>query len=204
MKRQAMPQFSPSEKLALAAFEQTLIGQVDLASASICNYLSDVRHFIAWYECYMNTEAHIFTLQIITTPILTRYRAYLQTDQRQRPTSVNRSLVSLKRYFGWAKQKQFKSYNPSAPVKLDGQEKAEGTLSDRMFGYVVKKYADIAKLANVSPHDLRYRFGHPMAESVPLHRLAQNIGHDSLDTTKMYIQGMKHDLQQVVETIAWT
>ena len=150
----------------------------------------------------MDTEAHIFTPQIITTPILTRYRTYLQTDQRQRPTSVNLSLVSLKRYFGWAKEKQFMSYNPSAPVKLVGQEKAEGTLSDSMLRYIVKKYADIAKLANVSPHDLRYRFGHPMAESVPLHRLAQIMRHNTLDTTKMYIQGMKHDLQQVVETFA--
>jgi len=30
------------------------------------------------------------------------------------------------------------------------------------------------------------------------------MGHDSLDTTKLYIQGTKHDLQQAVETIAWT
>jgi hypothetical protein len=29
------------------------------------------------------------------------------------------------------------------------------------------------------------------------------MGHDSLDTTKLSIQGTKHDLQQVVETIAW-
>ena len=28
--------------------------------------------------------------------------------------------------------------------------------------------------------------------------------HDSLDTTKLYIQGTRHDLQQAVETIAWT
>jgi integrase/recombinase XerC len=37
-----------------------------------------------------------------------------------------------------------------------------------------------------------------------LHRLAQIMGHDSLDTTRLYIQGTKHDLQQAVETIAWT
>jgi hypothetical protein len=39
---------------------------------------------------------------------------------------------------------------------------------------------------------------------VPLHRLAQIMGHDSLDTTRVYVQGTKHDLQQAVETIAWT
>jgi len=55
----------------------------------------------------------------------------------------------------------------------------------------------------VSPHDLRHRFGYRMAESVPLNRLAQIMGQDSLDTTKLYIQRTKQDLQQVVETITW-
>ncbi len=50
----------------------------------------------------------------------------------------------------------------------------------------------------------RHRFGYRLAESVPLHRLAQIMGHDSLDITKLYIQGTRHDLQQAVETIAWT
>lgn len=305
MKRQANPQISPSGDLALAAYEQILCEQEDLAPASIRNYLSDVRHFIAWYEHHMDIEVHIFTLQTITTPAITRYRTYLQIVQRQRPASINRSLVSLKRYFGWAMEHQIIHYDPSAPVKLVGQEDVpprhlddqeeqalvaavtkEGTLRDRVLvilllhaglrareichlrrdqvklgkrsgtlevigkrnkyrevplnitarkvleeylsampsqivllfpssktkealseralGYVIKKYSDAAKLTDVSPHDLRHRFGYRMAESVPLHRLAQIMGHDSLDTTKLYIQGTKHDLQQAVETIAWT
>jgi len=67
-----------------------------------------------------------------------------------------------------------------------------------------KKYAEQAKLRDVSPHDLRHRFGYRMAGTVPLHRLAQLMGHDSLDTTMLYVQGTKDDLQQAVETIAWT
>jgi integrase/recombinase XerC len=42
-----------------------------------------------------------------------------------------------------------------------------------------------------------------MAKVVPLHRLAQIMGHDSLDTTMIYIRGTKGDLQQEVEKIAW-
>jgi integrase/recombinase XerC len=42
-----------------------------------------------------------------------------------------------------------------------------------------------------------------MAAMVPLHRLAQIMGHDSLDTTMIYVQGTKQDLQQEVEKIAW-
>jgi site-specific recombinase XerD len=92
----------------------------------------------------------------------------------------------------------------SHTVFLFPSEKTKGALSERMLGYIVKKYAAVAKLADVSPHDLRHRFGYRMAESVPLHQLAQIMGHDSLDTTRLYIQGTRHDLQQAVETIAWT
>ncbi len=63
---------------------------------------------------------------------------------------------------------------------------------------------EVAKLIDVSPHDLRHRFGYRRAESVSLHRLAQTMEHDSLDTTKLYIQGTKQDLQQAAQTIAWT
>ncbi len=53
-----------------------------------------------------------------------------------------------------------------------------------------------------NPH-LRHRFGYRMAALVPLHRLAQIMGHDSLDTTMLYVQGTKQDVQQEVEKIAW-
>jgi len=122
MKRQSNPQISSSGELALAAYEQTLLEQEDLTPASIRNYLSDVRHFMAWYEHHMDTETHVFTPQAITTPALTRYRTYLQIVQQQKSASINRSLISLKRYFGWATQQQIIHYDPSAPVKLVGQE----------------------------------------------------------------------------------
>ena len=104
-------------------------------------------------------------------------------------------------------RKVLEEYLPTLPpevVFLFPSAKTKEALSERALGYIVKKYASVAKLPDVSPHDLRHRFGYRMAESVPLHRLAQIMGHDSLDTTKLYIQGTKHDLQQAVETIAWT
>ena len=130
MKRQANPQLSSSGELALAQYEQTLREWEDLAGASVRNYVSDVRHFIAWYEA-REVEYSIdvqqessFDPQAITTPTLTRYRTYLQTVQRQKPASVNRSLISLKRYFGWALHHHLISYDPSAAVKLVGQEES--------------------------------------------------------------------------------
>jgi hypothetical protein len=38
---------------------------------------------------------------------------------------------------------------------------------------------------------------------VPLHRFAQIMEHDSLDTTLIYVGGTKQDLQQTVREIAW-
>ncbi len=69
---------------------------------------------------------------------------------------------------------------------------------------MVKKYAERAHVCNVSPHDLRHRFGYRMAASVRLHRLAQLLmGHDSLDTTMRYVQETTLELQQDIERIAW-
>jgi integrase/recombinase XerC len=42
-----------------------------------------------------------------------------------------------------------------------------------------------------------------MAETVLLHRLARIMGHDSVDTTMLYIRGAQSDWQQAVEQIAW-
>src|SRR5579885_3129990 len=103
------------------------------------------------------------------------------------------------------------AYNPElckpqpydvAPLFLS--EKRHARLTERGLGYLVRKYAELAKLHDVSPYDLRHRFGYRMAASTPLHRLAQLMGHDSLNTTMIYVQGTKSDLQKEVEKIAWT
>jgi len=273
MKRLANPVLSCSGESALRQYERVLCEQEDLTPASVRNYLSDVRQFMAWYEAQAEAVERpdpAFTPQSIATPTLTRYRAHLQTVQRHKPASVNRSLISLKRYFGWAKQNKLIVYDPSTAVKLVGQEvsaprhldddeeqalvaavteqgtlrdrvliilllhtglrarevcrlhrdqvklgkrsgsleiigkrnkyrqvplnitarkaleeylavlssdtvflfpssKTKGALSERALGYIIKKYVVAAKLVNVSPHDLRHRFGYRMAESVPLH-----------------------------------
>src|SRR6266566_8823121 len=120
MKRTAHPPLSHAGHEALALYEHWLREREDLTPASIRNYLSDLRHFIAWYE-----HVHdCFTAQEITTPALTRCRTYLQTAQRQKPASVNRSLISLKRYFGWVSQQHIITYDPSVAVKLVGQEES--------------------------------------------------------------------------------
>lgn len=307
MKRSAMPIVSAHAEQFLCVYEQKLRTQDDLAPVSIRNYLSDLRHFVAWYEQKSTgeqQECRTFTPAGVVTPIITRYRAYLQRECQLKPASVNRTLISLKGYFGWLVQEQQLFQNPAKVVKLveqaeppprhlsDQEErdlvaatissgsvrdrtlillllhtglrareactlrrdqvqigkrsgllhvtgkrntyrevplnstaraalleylptlsghspylfpsaKTTEALSERALGYIVTKYACRASLVAVSPHDLRHRFGYRMAEAVPLHRLAQIMGHDSLDTTRIYVQGTKQDLQNAVETIAW-
>lgn len=306
MKREAQPGLSSAGEHALEQYETALREEEDLTPISIRNYLSDVRQFMAWCEAQWQEEQvqQSFTPTFVTTPLITRYRTYLQTALWLKPATVNRALMSLKRYFAWttttrrtpldpAKKVKFVPQEATAPRHLTDDEEhalmaaanAAGTLRDqtimivllhtglrarelctltrqqvhlgtrsgtlriigkrnkvrevplnatarialrtylatapkdsmyvfpsektgsalteRALGHLIKKYAEQARLVDVSPHDLRHRFGYRMAETVPLHRLAQIMGHDSLNTTLLYIRGTKQDLQQAVEHIAW-
>lgn len=93
---------------------------------------------------------------------------------------------------------------PSRKVrKSNNGSRGMRPITDRALGYVVSKYAGLAKVEDVSPHDLRHRFVYEMAKRVPLYRLAQIMGHESLDTTMVYVRGTRGDLQGAVEEIAW-
>jgi len=317
-KRLKTPPLSPLGQRAIEVYEKRLRETEDLRPATVRNYLSDLRHFIAWCEARWRDE-HIeenveesvvegikdaWAPPAVTTPTITAYRTHVQTILGLKPASINRALISLKRYFAWACDEGLIARDPAKVVKLieqvdppprflsDREESAlitavsrHGTLRDRTLlllllhtglraqevcqlrrrqahlgkrsgtleivgkrgkhrdvplnttaraaladylptvpveaiyvfpsrkagralserglGYIVQRYASLARLVGVSPHDLRHRFGYRMAASVPLHRLAQIMGHDSLDTTLLYVRGTKADLQREVEKIAW-
>src|SRR5262249_31393049 len=100
----------------------------------------------------------------------------------------------------------FAEYLPTLPANatvLFPSSKTSVALTERALGHLIQKYATHAHLADLSPHDLRHRFGYRMAEVVPLHRLAQIMGHDSLDTTLRYVKGTQKDLQNEIEKIVW-
>jgi integrase/recombinase XerD len=306
-KRAAQPPLSAAGQQALEAFAAALHAREDLRPVTLRNYLSDLRQFAAWYEETAATGQETlvsFGPAEITTPTVTRYRDYLQYTCGLKPASINRALITLKRYCAWAVQEGHLGRDPTRGVKMVGQEeegaqpltdtdeaalmkavatfgsprdqtlivlmlhtglrvqevcqvkradltlnkrsgsvtvrgkrnkyrevplnatvrkaleeyltvftgdspylflseKTGGALTERALGFVIKKYARAAKLPRLRPHDLRHRFGYRMAQVVPLHRLAQIMGHESLDTTMIYIKATKADLQQAVERIAW-
>ena len=307
-KRTAQPALSPAGQHTLTAYTAALQEREDIRPDTLRNYVSDLRQFAAWYEATMAAGQETMTPfcpQEITTPTITRYRDYLQHRCGLKPATVNRTLISIKRYCAWAVAGEQISRNPGQGVKLVGEaapgmhhmsdtdeaalvkvvtaagsvrdqtlivlmlhtglrvhevcqlkrehltlnkrsgslqvhgkrnkyrevplnltartalatylvvlppgsgclfpsEKTDGPLTERGVGYLIKKYLRQADLPAVRPHDLRHRFGYRMAQVVPLHRLAQIMGHDSLDTTMLYIKATKADLQQAVEKIAWS
>lgn len=103
-KRANRPALSEAGELILAQYEQRLRTEEDLTAATIRNYLSDLRHFAVWCESLWKQgceKERSFTLGAVTTPTLTDYRTYLQHELALKPNSVNRSFISLKRYFAW-------------------------------------------------------------------------------------------------------
>lgn len=283
-----MPALSTEGQAALDAYATALGTTTDASAVTVRNYLSDLRQFLAWAEgewAAGQEDVVAFTPARLTTPLLTRYRSYLQHTRQLRLASVNRALVSIKRYSAWLVSEGFLTRDPVAPVKLipetprpprhledteedallaavaahgsardqvlitlmlhtglrareacalrrrdvtlgkrsgvlrvygkrnkyrevplnataraalaplvaqpdDAEvplfpsEKTGSALTARGLGYLVAKYAALAKVADLSPHDLRHRFGYQMAARTPLHRLAQIMGHDSLGTTR--------------------
>lgn len=316
MRRIAKPKLSAEGEKEFERFGDYLREEQDLASDTVRNYLSDLRQLAAFCETsWAEGEEHgeSFSPSEVTIPTITLYRSHLKNVLGLKPASINRHLISIKRYFGWASDEGIISRDPSKAVKLvprivppprhltDKEESAlvaaverygslrDRTLivvalhtglrseelcglgpshvkmakrsghlkvwgkrgkyrevplnatarealtewmvelpeeasclfpsrksekngngerelrpiTDRALGYVVAKYAALAKVEDVSPQDLRHRFGYEMAKRVPLHRLAQIMGHDSLDTTMIYVKGTLGDLQQAVEEVAW-
>jgi integrase/recombinase XerC len=316
MRRTAKPRLSKEGEKGLERFADYLREDQDLAADTVRNYLSDVRQLAAFCEATWadgEEAGEPFSPNGVTTPTITLYRSHLKNTLELKPASINRHLISIKRYFGWALDEGLISRDPSKAVKLllrvvppprhltdkeeaalvaaverygslrdrtlivvalhtglraeelcslnpshvkmakrsgrlevwgkrgkhrevplnstarealaewmaelpvgapclfpsrkgektNNGEKGLRPISNRALGYIVSKYAALARVEDVSPHDLRHRFGYEMAKRVPLHRLAQIMGHDSLDTTMVYIKGTQGDLQRAVEEIAW-
>lgn len=297
---------SKQGEIVISEFIHTLEIKEDLNPKTLKEYSGDLKHFIGWFEGeQMSEEIISFQIEDIVTPTITRYRDKMQKEMKLKPSTINRRLITLKRFFDWASNQGVIRRNPSKPVKLVPEEKtsprqmtekqeaslvaaaehsgsirdqtiitmmlhtglrtmeicdlapndivigkrsgqvtvrsgkrnkqrevplnatcriileeymaelpsdslylfpSEKTgkrLSERALRHIIQKYMKLARLEGLSAHDLRHRFGYVMAHNTPLHRLAQIMGHDTLDTTMIYIKATQVDLQSEVEKIAW-
>ena len=79
-----------------------------------------------------------------------------------------------------------------------------GRLSSRAIARVIKKIAARADLDDVSPHTLRHSFAKNLVDAdVGLEKVATLLGHESLETTRIYTQPSEADLQAATEKVAW-
>lgn len=140
LKRAAQPQLSLAGEKSLDDYAAALREREDLRPVTVRNYLSDLRQFAAWYEttAMAGTEGMEgaepkpeetmipfpsgFGPQEITTPTITRYREYLQHTCDLKPASVNRALISIKRYCAWAVEDGLLGRDPARGVKMVGRE----------------------------------------------------------------------------------
>src|SRR5437016_381159 len=117
MKRKAQPILSADGQQALDQYGQVLQHFEDLSAVTIRNYLSDLRQFIAWCEAFWHEgqEGRSFTPWAVAPSLLVRYRDYLQTTLNLKPSTVNRTLMSLKRYFAWTRKTHLIQSDPASP-----------------------------------------------------------------------------------------
>lgn len=78
-----------------------------------------------------------------------------------------------------------------------------GKLTPRGVQTLFRKYADPVKLNNLSPHSLRHTFCKNLLNAgISLEKIALLAGHESLDTTRLYLEPSLKDLAGAVEAIS--
>jgi site-specific recombinase XerD len=94
-------------------------------------------------------------------------------------------------------------------------EERQGNGSDRLFlgqrgpisepgiNYLVTKYAYQARLEDCTSHTLRHSFAKNLVDAgTPLDQVATLLGHESLDTTRVYTRPSQGDLERAVRRAA--
>lgn len=75
---------------------------------------NDLRKFARWFS-QANREA--FTVKRVTLRDVTDFRSFLHREKRQAVASVNRALVSIRRFFDWLVRQGHVESNPAKQVK---------------------------------------------------------------------------------------
>lgn len=76
-------------------------------------------------------------------------------------------------------------------------------MSTRSVQLAVSRLAELAGLPDVTPHTLRHTFAKSLMDNgVSLEKVAALLGHESLDTTRLYITPGEKDLAEAVAGLA--
>ena len=77
-------------------------------------FVNDIRKFAAWFT---KANREFFTVQRVTTRDVTDFRDHLRRDQGQAVASVNRALVTVRKFFGWLAENGHVPTNPAKKAK---------------------------------------------------------------------------------------
>ena len=100
----------PEEATHFAGF----LAAHDFAPNSRRAFIQDARKFAGWFS-HANRET--FTVARVTTRDITDFREHLRREKGQAVASVNRCLVTLRRYFAWMAEQGHVATNPAKKVK---------------------------------------------------------------------------------------
>ncbi|WP_059053832.1 tyrosine-type recombinase/integrase [Paenibacillus senegalimassiliensis] len=104
-------------------FIHVLTTQKDLSAKTLREYASDLKHFIGWFTANDNEKNTDLPIDHIATATLVRYREAMQDTMGLKPATINRRLITLKRFFEWAASEGIIALDPSKPVKLLPEDK---------------------------------------------------------------------------------
>jgi site-specific recombinase XerD len=97
-----------------AALFDGFIAAHDFAPGSRKGFRLDVRKFARWFV-QVNKEK--FTIKRVTTRDVADFREWLRRDQGKAVSTVNRCVVTLRRWLGWLAEQGHISANPAKKVK---------------------------------------------------------------------------------------
>jgi site-specific recombinase XerD len=103
----------PAAKGEASLFGQYLAAQ-DFAAATRKATTQDVRKFARWFA---TANAEPFRVSRVTTRDVTDFRDHLRRERGQAVATVNRCLVTLRRYLGWLAEQGQIMTNPAQAVK---------------------------------------------------------------------------------------
>jgi integrase/recombinase XerC len=85
-------------------------------------------------------------------------------------------------------------------TEVEGDEGS--SLTGRTIQRVLARYAIDANLENLSPHILRHSFAKNLVNAgVGLEKVAALLGHENLNTTRVYVTPGEKDLEDAVEEL---
>ena len=89
------------------------------------------------------------------------------------------------------------------PVYLHGSCPNGCEPCSKRYHAIVKKYANQARLEDVTAHTVRHSFAKNLVDAgTPLDQVAILLGHENLDTTRIYTQPRGRDLERAVQWAA--